>query len=315
MASTVTSNRAKQFRRCFAIAAKQHGLITSQQALGIGFTRSSIQRLVASGQWQRIRPGVFSVGGAPPSWRQSLMAACLAAPGVASGRAAGYLWGLDGIGRPPLEITIPRIQSTSLPGVLIHRVTWHSRYLTRRDRIPTTDPSLTLLNLAAVLPIEVLELALEDALRRSLTSLSRLYELLKGEGKGKLGCPNLRWLVEKKDPEAKATESGLETHIWAFLRRFRLPLPVRQFEVFDRDEFVARPDFAYPEEKVAIEGVSHRFHSGSAAWERDRERLRALRDIGWIVIEVTKKDLRTRPQEVADEIRSALESRGRRVTI
>lgn len=283
MASSVISNRAQQFRRCFAIAAKQHGLITSQQALGIGFTRSSIQRLVASGQWQRIRPGVFSVGGASPSWRQSLMGACLAASGVASGRAAGYLWGLDGIGRPTLEITIPRTQSTSLPGVLVHRVTWHSRYLTRRNHIPTTDPSLTLLNLAAVVPIEVLELALEDALRRSLTSLRRLY----------------------------ATESGLETHIWAFLRRFRLPLPVRQFEVFDRGEFVARPDFAYPQEMVAVEGVSYRWHSGGAAWDRDRERLGALRDLGWIVIEVTKKDLRTRPEGVAAEIKTALKSRGR----
>lgn len=240
------------------------------------------------------------------------MAACLAVNAVASGRAAGYLWRLDGVGRPPLEIVVPRSKVSKLRGVLVHRVDWHPRWLTTHNRIPTTDPALTLLTLGATLSLEDLELALEDVLRRSAASLRRILELVNGDGKGKPGSRNLRYLVEQMEPDTKATDSGLETRIWAFLRKSRLPLPVRQFEVIDEGVLIARPDFAYPEEKVAIEGVSHRFHSGSAAWNRDRDRTRALKDRGWIVIEVTRDDLRSRPDEVAEEIRDALRSRGRR---
>lgn len=305
--------RGHLLAQCRSLASRQHGLITLLQALEIGLSRSAVNRVVASGHWERVRRGVFRLGGTQSSWIQTLMAATLTARGVASGRAAGFLWGLDGISQPRLEITIPREQNTTLAGVLIHRTSLDPRYVSTCRRVPTTDPSLTLLDLSAVLPINVLELALEDVLRRDLSSFSHLLRLVNDSGKGKPGCPKLRGLLNERNRGMKPTDSGLETRIWAFLKKYKLPLPLRQFEVLEQGKVVARPDFAYPQEMVAVEGVSYRFHSGHGAWERDRERSRILRRLGWIVIEVTSDDLRTRPEEVAREIGEALKSRGRLV--
>jgi very-short-patch-repair endonuclease len=293
-------------------ASKQYGLITFQQALESGLSRHAIQHLVKSKQWKRVRQRVFAVGGVPGSWHQSLMAACLAGAGYACGTTAGYLYGFDGVVQPRrLEIVIPRSRNVSLKGVAVSRVDWGQKWLTKHRRIPTTDPTLTLLALGATLSIERLELALEDVLRRSATSFKRLRELLDGEGKGKTGSRSLRLLLDERDPDVKATDSWLETRIWQLFRKYRLPLPERQYEVLDDGEFVARPDFAYPREKVAIEGISWRYHSGMAALEHDRNRRRALESAGWIVIDVTNSDLRQRPLEVVKEIKSALQSRGR----
>jgi very-short-patch-repair endonuclease len=315
MASSNISKRTRALRACAVLAAKQHGLVTIQQAIDCGLSRSSVYRLVSSGQWRSVRSGVFAVGGVQPSWFQSLMAACLALDGVASGKAAGYLWAFDGVDSPPkLEVTVHRKKWASLRGVIVHRADWDPRWLTTYKRIPTTDPALTLLTLGAALPIEDLELALEDVLRRSAASLSRIRELIDGEGKGKPGCPKLRYLVEERDSDAKATDSGLETRIWTFLKKRGLPLPVRQYQVLSNGEFIARPDFAYVKEKIAIEGISWQYHSGAAALQHDRIRKKALEGAGWIVIDVTREDLRSRPKEVAEEIRLALESRSHAAT-
>ena len=304
--------RLRRNDRCKVIAANQYGLITMRQALELGFARKQVERLVTSKQWSRLRRGVFAVGGVPGSWHQSLMAACLASAGHASGRTAGYLYGLDGVDHPAqLEIVIPRTRSASLKGVSVSRVDWGRKWLTKHRRVPTVDPTLTLLTLGASLSIERLELAFEDVLRRSATSFERLRELLNGEGRGKTGSRNLRQLLDERDPDGKATESGLETRIWQFFRRYRLPFPEKQHRILDAGVFVARPDFAYPEEKIAIEGLSWRYHFGLAALEHDRDRRKKLEALGWLVINVTNRDLRNRPDEVAEEIRAALASRGR----
>ncbi len=174
-----------------------------------------------------------------------------------------------------------------------------------------TTPPRTLLDLAGVVGQDVLELALEDALRRGLTSIPRLEwrmdELCK---KGRPGCKQMARLVADRDRRARPTESGLETKIWRFIKEFQLPRPERQYEVALDNNRAARPDFAYPHEKLALEGHSYRFHSGRAAWERDRQRHAALIAHGWRVIYISKDDLDHRKPELAQQILAALNSRG-----
>ena len=110
----------------------------------------------------------------------------------------------------------------------------------------------------------------------------------------------------------RATESGLETRIWRFIKRERLPLPLRQHEIKEGREFIARPDFAYPAEKVAIEGHSYRHHSGRAAWEKDLLRHKRLTAHDWVVVYVTRGDVDFRPKETAEQVRAALQSQRER---
>jgi hypothetical protein len=45
----------------------------------------------------------------------------------------------------------------------------------------------------------------------------------------------------------------METLLARALRQNGLPAPVPQFEIFDQGRFVARVDFAYPDERIVIE--------------------------------------------------------------
>ena len=59
------------------IARRQLGLITRQQALA-HISDHQIRRLVESGQWERRTHGLYAVAGAPRSYEQTVLAACLA---------------------------------------------------------------------------------------------------------------------------------------------------------------------------------------------------------------------------------------------
>ncbi len=175
-----------------------------------------------------------------------------------------------------------------------------------------TSPSRTLVDLGAVVGEATLELALEDALRRRLTTIARLdWRLEELCAKGRGGCGRLRRLLEARRSE-RVTESGLETKLARLLRKGRLPAPTRQYEIFDRKRLVARGDFAYPGAKLIVEAHSYKHHSGRASWYRDIERDRRLGRLGWQVMYVTDEDLRRRPEKVIAEIRDALRDRAHR---
>jgi very-short-patch-repair endonuclease len=92
------------------------------------------------------------------------------------------------------------------------------------------------------------------------------------------------------------------------IRKYGLPRPVPQFRVFDEvGRFVARPDFAYPQAKVAVEAPSYAFHHDRQQWEKDQRRLNLLVASGWRVIYVTARQMRQQPEVVAAQIRSTLQ--------
>jgi hypothetical protein len=83
-----------------ALMARQHSLITRQQAVAAGLSTSAIDRLVASGAWTRVGRSVYHLAGAPFTWHTRVLAACLeSGSGVASHRTAAVLHGLDGSDR------------------------------------------------------------------------------------------------------------------------------------------------------------------------------------------------------------------------
>jgi len=135
----------------------------------------------------------------------------------------------------------------------------------RRHRvgpIPTTTATRTLVEVGSVLPQKRLEEALDSALRQRLTSVDRLRAGVERlGGRGRRGPSALGKVLDARG-NACPTDSALETRLGRLLRRHRLPEPERQVMVRDEDGLVGRIDFAYTEQRIAIEVQSYRLRRG-----------------------------------------------------
>ena len=285
----------------------QHGVISRRQVISLGMSRAAIHRRTRSSKWDVMLPRVLRLAGAPRTWDQDVMAACLSVRGAASHRTAAALWRLDGFSPGVIEVVTTSQPRPPPKGVLLHRV----RTLQQADvvtvrGIPTTTATRTLLDLGAVADATFVEKALDDALRRGLTSLPRLRWALQAGGKGRRGAPVLRSLLRERHPHDARMESPLEARLLRLIRRSRLPLPIAQFEVRRRGHVIARVDLAYPDAKLAIEADGYRYHSGKTAWHRDLERRNQLMGLGWRILHVTWDDLRRHPKRIIDEVEQAL---------
>ena len=79
-----------------------------------------------------------------------------------------------------------------------------------------------------------------------------------------------------------------------------------QYVVRDGDRFVARVDFAYPDERVAIEADGYRYHDDRRTFDDERARGNDLEALGWRVLRVTSEHLERHRESVAEWIRRAL---------
>jgi len=274
-----------------AVACVQHGAFHCRQATDAGFTAKMRRVLLENGRWQTLYPSVYRLAGTPATWHQALMAACLVAgPGaVASHRSAGALWGLDGLGPGPIEVTFPGRGERHLPGAMLHRTRSLAGVdIGRRDGIPVTRLPRTLLDLASVLDPTRLEVAVDAALRDGHASVAHLLRRLpihdapqwpSAMMMGRSSSPACVRLYSDTLPATLLDGAG------------RAPL-VRQYELRDVDRhLVARFDLADPSARVAVEFDSYRHHFGRQAWRRDQSRHNRATSLGWLVFHVTEDDL------------------------
>jgi hypothetical protein len=291
---------------CLRRAARQHGVISRSQLLAAGVGDDAIWRRVSSGLWTQLFPGVYAVPGAPASWKQDLMAACLWAGdgAAASHRAAAALLGLEGFPEGPLEISGCRKTRRPRRKLLLHYVDLPSGHRTRKFGIPITTPARTLVDLAAVAANRV-ERALDDALRKGLTSLPQLHRtFLLMEGRGRKGVGVVRTLLAQRNPGTLPSASDFQARVRKLFAAAGLPPMVEEHEVWDGARFIARVDFAYPELLLAIEADGYASHSGRLDWQHDRARRNALTSRGWRVLHVTWEDLNARPDHLVAEVKA-----------
>lgn len=300
-------------RLCEQLAAVQYGLLATWQIYEAGLKAHHIDRRIRSGRWRWERPGVVAINGAPHSWHQSLMGACLSlgACAVASHRSAAVLWDLDGWEPDLIEVAVP--SKARRENVIVHRLPKPAPYVSRRAGIPVTDPTCTILDLAAVASGYELERALDSALRKNLTHLELLHDRLDERARrGRNGIRAMRRLLDVRDPHASPHASGLEVRFARFVRTHGLPKPVPQYVVRDGTGlFVARPDFAYVEERVAIELQSYAHHHDRPQWEKDQSRAADLSAIDWLMVPVTDQQLSYDAQALAAKLLRILSLRSR----
>jgi very-short-patch-repair endonuclease len=222
---------------------------------------------------------------------------------LVSHRAAGVLWALDGVTGRRVEITVGREFDRRSPLVIVHRSLHPDPDRRELHGIPITSPARTLIDLARALSPHRLELAVEDAFRRQLTTPEELdRELWPIGGRGRTGCGVLRELLESR---GTTTESPWETRVRRLLLDHGLPAPVAQHPVTVAGR-TFRLDLAYPEHRVDVEFDSLRWHTGRERLEADSERRNLLNTAGWRIVHVTAGMLREHPEHVVKLVRDAL---------
>jgi hypothetical protein len=285
-------------------AARQLGLLTRDQARDDGLTDSQIRRRLGSGRWRRVRTGVFAIDGAPVTWEQQLLAAVLAGPlgTVASHLAAAVVHDYPDVSRGRLEVSVPAGTQPRIEGVRVHR----PQLLPEHDvqvigGIPVTTYARTLVDCTGVLSLGQVARALDAGLvgrRTTLWSVQRSLDPL-GAAPGRHPA-KLRLLLDERASGVDGAESRPEIRVRRVLDRGGLPTPVAQHWVrVGAERF--RLDFAYPDQKIAIEYDGWDSHRSRSAFDRDRRRDRLLQLAGWTVLRITS---RTPDDELLDTLRA-----------
>lgn len=169
--------------------------------------------------------------------------------------------------------------------------------------VPVMTVARTVVDLARRCPRWRAERALDDALRRELTSMAEVQAA--GERMRRFGHRRLKMLgriLAARAPEDSRTESRLEQRVLRCLRRAGLPMPVAQHPV-PVGERTLHIDLAYPEARLGIEVDGFEFHRGRRAFDIDRRRANELLLAGWTILRVTSD---MRGEEIAGVVGRSL---------
>jgi len=305
--------KPKLERRLDRLAMRQHGLLTRSQAMEQGVSGKQIRLHLKSGQFVRLRRGVYRVRGAPSTWEQTLLAACLSTGGVVSHHTACRLYESVVVVADQLTITVQRGHQKAGPeGIYLHRTrSFGAGETTERRRIPVTSPLRTLSDMATVLDHTLLLELATDFLGRRIVAADQLRKHVSAGGAGseQHGARKLRGVVRRL-LEDGPYESAAETRLHQLLLQAAVPEPVRQLTVRDRDgKVIGRLDFAWPDRRVNLEMDGYGFHSSPQAFQQNRRRDVRLARLGWQVLRTSPADLDAGAAELLACLRDVLGAR------
>jgi very-short-patch-repair endonuclease len=282
-----------------ALAARQHGCVTTAQLVAAGVDRRQITRGLADGMLRRIHRGVYLVGPVASPLARYAAALLGVRAGVLSHRAAAALYDLVPPPDDAIDITTTARGPRSREGIRVHTTATLLQSEVRLHRhVRLTSPERTLLDLAASGDDE-LERALEEAQVRRLVSRTTLAAAIERH-KTRRGAGVLADMLEgAHDPSL--TRSEAERRLLALVRAANLPPPRTNVRVGPYEV-----DFLWPSQRLIVEVDGFAFHSTRAAFERDRVRDAELQARGYRVIRVTWRQLTNEPHAVVARLAAAL---------
>lgn len=297
-----------------APADHPHGLTTAAAVQEMGFRRRQLHRAVCAGRWRRVLPGVYAIASEPDTWELRIRAALLWAGGdaVISHRSAAKLHALEGLPQKewPVDVSLSPGGGKRHPEIAVHRPRdLQPGDCTEQRGIPCTGVPRTLMDLATCLDELDLAIAVESAWRADPELLDALTARLDGvDRRGSRGTEALRCVLADCRARAhKPLDSPLEVRFWRWVLRTELPPPIPQCPYTGHGDYARFIDFAYPEQKLAIETDGFEFHREREDFERDAAKLSHLAAKGWRVIHVTSRQLRNDADGIERRIAQALE--------
>lgn len=272
-------------RRLAVVAARKHSLLTLDDVIAAGGTKSHASDRVRSGRWEAVHPGVYRIAGVSWTYEARVMALVLAGGrgAVASHMCAARLQGL-GFTRADPEISVPRGRNRRPPGIRVHESTDLDRCGVRFvEAIPVTEPARTLLDLGRYLGPNALRRAVEQARRDGLVTWTQLIRCLAVHARqGRHGVRRLRRVIATRMCSEEVTDTDSELMALTLIREHGLPDPTLHHRIHDGDRFIAELDLAYPEHLAALE-IDGAVHLDPEVRKRDDERDHELRRRGWTV--------------------------------
>ncbi|HEX9966853.1 MAG TPA: type IV toxin-antitoxin system AbiEi family antitoxin domain-containing protein [Solirubrobacterales bacterium] len=267
-------------RRVAQIAARQHGVVSTEQLRAAGLGHTVVAERCLAGRLHRIHRGVYAVGHPGLSLEGRWMAAAIAVDGAVSHRSAASLWRLLPPLEGPVHVSVPSSGGRrQRAGVRVHRCkSLESRHLTRRLGIPVTTPARTVADLrGSVSPQE---------LRRAI----RQAEVL--------------GLATGLEESVEGTRSELERRFLRLCRRAKLPAPEVNVRIGP-----LTVDFLWRDRRLVVETDGWRYHRGRQAFEDDRSRDLALRSRGYEVVRLSYRQVVGEPERVAAALQRSLRAR------
>jgi hypothetical protein len=301
-----------------ALAAAQFGVVSLDQARSVGASPQQVQRAVRAGRLVRAGRGVLRLPHVEPTFQQRLMVAQLrlGPEACVSHRAAAVLHGLDAAS-PVVELSAPWWRD--IPGAVVHERSRLGELETVRiGPLVVTDPLFTLGDLGAVTDADVVERAVESALRLGLVAEGDLRAFARPwDWRGCRGMGVLQEVLDRRPTNAPPTGSDAETVCIQALRKAGEPEPTRQYELIDADgRLVARIDLAYPDFDFGWEIDGFATHGTPDAMQYDLNRQNRILRTGFHLLRFTATDVYQRPAYVVRTIRharlAAIRSRPRR---
>jgi very-short-patch-repair endonuclease len=295
---TVSADRA-----IAELAGRQRGVVTRAQLLAAGIEASAIERRRRAGRLHAVHRGIYLVGHRAMAAGAREAAALLACGdgAVVSHLSAAHLLQLlpYPANRRPVDIAVSGRQGVPRPGIRIHRVkALDQRDVNRIDGLPVTTAARTLLDLAAVLPSDLLERAAAEAQVRRLVRRRDLVDQLE-RNQGRRGVRALRELLDERG--AAPTRSEAERRLLRLIRSADLATPevnarVGRYEV----------DFLWRAERLVVEVDGFAYHANRRAFESDRRRDATLAASGYMVLRVTWRQIVDAPEAVIARIAATL---------
>jgi hypothetical protein len=276
------------------LGVRQYGIVSRAQAEERGVTRAELRTRVSRGDLELVYPRVYRFAGNRITWEQRALAATLlyGSSSALSHSSAGVLFRLDGFmpsPHAPLELTVPRsTRPRRENGLTLHR-SRTAPEATHRRGLRVTTLARTLVDLAATLPEDRLEFALDSAQRLSESCADELRALLDALPRRTPGAGPLRDLVAAR--AGLVTDSPLEARAARQLRLAGVPRPQSRVKVFDDRGYVMRLDLCWPEHRVALHVDSYQWHQQRERFERDATQRARLAALGWVSVPITSRGL------------------------
>ncbi len=290
----------KRNRRAWELAGRQHGVVTRQQLMALGFGKRAIEHRVERGRLHVVAHGVYAVGWPWLTRKRRWMAAVLACGDGAmlSHRSAAALWEIGKEQKGRIDVSVTRRCELRRPGLHVRgRPSLNPDDVTTIDGIPVTAIARTLVDLATKLPPRRLERAVNEADKRDLIDPDTLRSAL-DDFAGEPGVKILRKLLDKRT--FRLSDSDLEVLFRPIAAAAGLPPPltkqmVNGFEV----------DFFWPDLGLVVETDGLRYHRTSSTQARDARRDRAHTLAGMTPLRFTHYEIKYEGARVRLELACA----------
>jgi very-short-patch-repair endonuclease len=283
----------------------QHGVISRSQLSALGVSSRALSRRLATGEWEQVGHRAVRLAGSRPTPEQDLLAQCLAAGpvAVASHQSAAWLWRIADVPQRH-AVTVPRSVSGRRLTCDVHRPVDFPVRIAMVANIPCTDPLRTIMDAAAVMTSEELELLIDRALTRRLVTLKGIdAELERASRQGKHGLKALRSAMKWRRSMGAAQSSILEAKTLRLLEQAGVKpvgVEVKASSVHSyRVDVMLRPG-------LGLEVDGYAYHHSPEQMAEDTRRRNRLYLSGTHLLVYTWRDVVYDGSRVVFEVRQAL---------